>query len=371
MHNIFLLALIGFLVLSAMGILYAMKTNGNDTLTAATGTATKESFTSIHKGNRFFNQVPWVQPPIFLNIKVIWEFFFSGKDLKPDYPIPTTRVNLETFLNPVNDQLSAFWLGHSTIMLNIDGTRIITDPVFERSISFFGPTRFNKSYPLDEKNVPEFDIAIISHNHYDHLNRYSIEILQNKVRHFIVPLGVGEYLRGWGVPENKIHELDWGETFISSTGTRITATPAQHFSGRGIFDRDETLWASWVIAGPKHNVFFSGDGGYFSGFKQIGETFGPFDLSFIECGAYNENWHHIHMYPEESVQANIDVKGKIMIPIHNSSFKLAMHPWYEPMERAQKKAHDLNVTIAFPILGQLVSPDSILPTDSWWKNLQK
>ena len=196
---------------------------------------------------------------------------------------------------------------------------------------------------------------IISHDHYDHLDKASIKQLKDKVEHFVVPLGVDQHLMKWGVAEKQIQSLGWWQSF--STGSvELTATPAQHFSGRGVSDADETLWASWVIKGQAGNVFYSGDGGYFDGFKLIGEHLGPFDLTFIETGAYNRTWENVHMMPEQSVQAHLDVKGRYMVPVHNSTFDLALHAWYEPLERVSQAAEDRSVSLLTPMIGERVVP---------------
>lgn len=185
---------------------------------------------------------------------------------------------------------------------------------------------------------------------------------------FVVPLGVGAELTGWGVSQGKIVEFDWWQEFETGTGLKIAATPAQHFSGRGLSDRDKTLWVSYVIRGPRHKIFFSGDSGYFDGFKQIGEKYGPFDMTFIECGAYNQKWHHIHMFPEETVQAHLDLRGKILHPIHWGTFNLSLHPWYEPMQRVVQAAESVNVKTALPVVGETTILGGRIPDRRWWRD---
>jgi L-ascorbate metabolism protein UlaG (beta-lactamase superfamily) len=209
--------------------------------------------------------------------------------------------------------------------------------------------------------------VIISHDHYDHLNKYSVQQLNEKTKRFIVPLAVGALIAKWGVPQEKIVELDWWEEYRLDQKLTIIATPAQHFSGRGLTDRNETLWVSWVVITPSHKIFFSGDSGYFNGFKQIGEKFGPFDMTFIECGAYNKSWEQVHMFPEQTVQAHLDLKGKVLHPIHWATFNLALHPWYEPMERLTAAADRENIEIATPVVGETTVYKSNTPADSWWQ----
>ena len=195
--------------------------------------------------------------------------------------------------------------------------------------------------------------VFISHDHYDHLDKGTIKAIKAKVAFFIVPLKLGNYLRDWGVNEDNIVELDWWQS-IDISGIEFIATPTQHFSGRGLLDRDETLWASWVIRSQTSNIYFSGDSGYFSGFKEIGEKYGAFDITFIETGAYNHLWKEIHMMPQESVQAHIDLKGKVMVPIHNSTFDLAMHDWFEPLDKVSELSKTMGVSLSTPIVGEMI-----------------
>jgi L-ascorbate metabolism protein UlaG (beta-lactamase superfamily) len=254
-------------------------------------------------------------------------------------------------------------------MINIEGYKILTDPVFEKSVSFFGPTRYNGETPLDTGNLPEIDLVIISHNHYDHLNKPSIELLNKKTKRFIVPLAVGAELEDSGVPREKITELDWWDEFQIDENLLIVATPAQHFSGRALNDRDKTLWASWVVQARNHKIFFSGDSGYFDGFKKIGEKYGPFNMTFIETGAYNETWHHIHMFPEETVQAHLDLQGNVLHPVHWATFKLSLHTWFDPLERLTKAADSLGVIAATPIVGETTIFNEYIPNNRWWNGV--
>ena len=296
-----------------------------------------------------------------------WEFFFSENNRTPDMALPVKQVDLSYFNNKDRNQLNVTWLGHSSLMINIDGYKILTDPVFEKRISVFGPTRFNGDVPLDIQQIPEIDAVIISHDHYDHLNKFSVQHLIEKANRFIVPLKVGALLIDWGVPRDKIVELDWWQEYNLDQKLSIVATPARHFSGRGITDRNKTLWASWVIQTPFHKLFFSGDSGYFGGFKQIGDKYGPFDITFIECGAYGEGWPAVHMFPEQTVQAHLDLKGDVLHPIHWGTFNLALHPWHEPMERLTAAANLKNVRIATPIVGDTTVFDTRIPTARWWE----
>ena len=300
-------------------------------------------------------------------VSTTWDFLFANNQRTPDTKLPQKPVDLSHFNNLDSDQLSVTWLGHPSLMINIDGYKILTDPVFEKRVSVLGPTRFNGDVPLDIAQIPAVDAVLISHDHYDHLNKYSVKRLVDKSNKFIVPLAVGVLLVEWGVPRDKIVELDWWQEYRLECNLMIAATPAQHFSGRGVFDRNKTLWASWVIQTPYHRLFFSGDSGYFNGFKQIGEKYGPFDMTFIECGAYGKSWPMVHMFPEQTVQAHLDLKGNILHPIHWGTFNLALHPWYEPMVRLAEVADLKNVMIATPVVGDTTVYANSIRNTRWWE----
>jgi L-ascorbate metabolism protein UlaG (beta-lactamase superfamily) len=322
-----------------------------------------------NKEGKFKNSVDWEQPSFGEYLSTGWEFLFGGDQRTPETRLPRKPVDLSFFTDNGTNQLNATWLGHSSLMINIDGYKIMTDPVFEKSVSFFGPSRYNGDVPVDTTQLPEVDIVIISHNHYDHLNKTSIELLNGKTGAFLVPLAVGAELEDAGVPRDKIVELDWWEEYNHDQNLKIVATPAQHFSGRGLTDRDETLWASWVIKAPNHKIYFSGDSGYFDGFKQIGEKYGPFDMTFLETGAYNEKWHHIHMFPEETVQAHLDLGGKVLHPIHWATFNLSLHTWFDPMDRLTTTAEELEVITATPIVGETTIYNEHIPQTKWWESV--
>ena len=297
------------------------------------------------------------------------KFFFYRNERTPDSELPCKAVDMKYFNSTDDSQLNVTWLGHSSLMININGFRILTDPVFEKRISIAGPTRYSGDLPVQTEALGEIDVIIISHNHYDHLNRYSIKKLHHKAKDIVVPIGVKEQLVKWGVPGKKITEMDWGDTFHPQEKLKITATPAQHFSGRGLTDRNRTLWSSFIIQGPNHRLFFGGDSGYFDGFKWIGDQFGPFDMTFLETGAYNEKWHHIHMFPEETVQAHLDLGGNLLHPLHWATFNLSLHSWYDPMRRLTRAAEKLGVNVALPKHGETTVYGGDIPTDHWWEEI--
>ena len=322
---------------------------------------------SLYTGGGFNSQDDVLDMSLMENLKTAWKFLFTGNNRVPEQPLPLTPVQLSHFNNRGSSQLNATWLGHSSIMINIDGYQILTDPVFEKKISIIGPTRFSGDLPITIDQLPRLDAVIISHDHYDHLNKWSIKQLKAKTDTFIVPLALGAHLVKWGVPRQQIVELDWWDSILLDDKLKIIATPAQHFSGRGLFDRNDTLWASWVLSGPNHRAFFSGDSGYFDGFKQIGEAHGPFDMTFLECGAYDLRWHKVHMLPEETVQAHLDLRGKVLHPIHWGTFNLALHSWYEPMERITAAALLKRIDLALPIVGGTTHYNFSGPNGKWWQ----
>ena len=300
-------------------------------------------------------------------VSTTWEYLFSCNNRTPESPLPIKPVDLTPFSAGKHHRLYVTWLGHSTLMINVDGFKILTDPVFEPCVSVLGPKRYSGEVPLNPDTLPQMDIVIISHDHYDHLNKSSIRRLRDKTRIFAVPLGVGVRLLKWGVAQRKIVELDWWEEYPLDEALMVAATPAQHFSGRGIADRNKTLWASWVISTPLHRLFFSGDSGYFNGFKQVGDKYGPFDMTFIECGAYGTAWPQVHMFPEQTVQAHLDLRGRLLQPIHWGTFNLALHPWYEPMERLTAAAGD-NIPVVTPVAGETILYGKTTGTPNWWRH---
>lgn len=303
-------------------------------------------------------------------VKMLKKFFFEKGDKYPAIPLPQKKVKMDQ-LQGSTSGVKAAWLGHSSLLINIDGVSILTDPVFEKSVSMVGPSRFTSEHPLVFESLFHVDVVIISHNHYDHLNKKTIRALKDKVGMFVVPLGVGRTLRKWGVSNNKITQLDWWSSHRVNSDVKITATPGQHFSGRGLFDRNSSLWASWVIQSENHRVFFSGDSGYFGGFSEIGKVFGPFDVTFLECGAYNERWAKVHMFPEETVQAFVDLKGKILQPIHWATYNLAFHSWFDPIVRLVQESERRNVKLSVPLMGQVVDYNDSQKISYWWEQAIK
>jgi L-ascorbate metabolism protein UlaG (beta-lactamase superfamily) len=325
----------------------------------------------MKEDKKFVNHEKMRKTSLLEGIKMTWDFVFEKGERTPKVDLPYKKADLDSLLGSSDDNLSSTWLGHSTLFINIDGFKILTDPVFERKVTIVGPKRFNKDLPMDYKKIKSVDLVIVSHNHYDHLNKFSIKYLSKITKKFIVPLGVSKTLEKWGVSKDQIIEMEWWQKEQPLKGLEIVSTPSQHFSGRGLFDSNKTLWSSFVIKTDNHNIFFSGDTGYFEGFKVIGEKYGPFDVTFLECGAYNEKWHFVHMYPEETIKAHIDLKGKYLHPIHWATFNLSMHAWYEPMERAKNGADKENINLITPYPGEYIDYSLNPTTLSWWKPLIK
>jgi len=259
------------------------------------------------------------------------------------------------------------WLGHSAFLLEIEGYKFLLDPMLAQSAAPFSfmVKRFNP-IPIEISELPKIDAVIYSHDHYDHLDHRTVIQLKDKVDRFFTPLGVGSHLKKWGVAENKITELDWWNE-QSFNGITLTCTPAQHFSGRTFGTKSSTLWCSWVIKSKTSSLFFNGDSGYFEGFKEIGDKYGPFDLCMLECGQYNKLWPEIHMTPEETVQANIDLKGALLMPIHWGTFTLSSHGWTESIERVSAAAKKAHVPLTTQMIGEITTLSEVPPNSTWWK----
>lgn len=302
--------------------------------------------------------------------KVFYKFLFVKGEREPAKEIPQINFTAADLEIHRDSNMRLRWFGHSAFYLEIDGKRLLLDPMLGNiasPLSFMGPERFNKNLPISIEELPFIDAVIYSHDHYDHLDYSSVIGLKDKVGHWFTALGMGSHLKKWGIDSAKITEMDWWEE-KEFMGLKLAATPARHFSGRAINDRFKTFWNSWVIRGRNQNLFFSGDGGYSKEFKRIGEKFGPFDICLIECGAYNEDWHDIHMMPEESAQACVDLSGRLMMPIHWGAFSLALHSWTEPVTRLSKKAEELGVRLVTPVIGEEVIVPVYIPDKQWWQD---
>jgi L-ascorbate metabolism protein UlaG (beta-lactamase superfamily) len=293
------------------------------------------------------------------------KFLKKGDEREPKTIVETIRFNKNDFLR-ADTGITISWFGHSSLIININGTIILTDPVFSEiasPVSFMGVKRFKYTNQFEVEDMPQIDVVLISHDHYDHLDYKTIKKIDSKTRKYYVSLGVAAHLIHWGVKEEKIVEMDWWESNQLNEKLQFISTPSRHFSGRAGYDKDYTLWSSWVIKTENASVYYCGDSGYGSHFKEIGEKYGPFDITFMECGQYNEGWPYIHMMPEQSVQAHIDLKGRIMIPIHWGKFNLSLHKWTEPVERAKNEAKRLKVNLINPVPGEIVRIETEILTE--------
>ena len=317
---------------------------------------------------KYMNQIP---TDVSFNPKdiigLMTDYFKMKTKLRPIKNLPIVLSNKD------NESLeSVTWFGHSASLLKIEGKKLLLDPMFGDASSpfpVFNSKRYSGAFSLEREDLQEIDAIIISHNHYDHLNYKSIMRLKDRAKHFYVPIGVARYLIKWGVSPNKISEHNWWDE-ITFDNIKLVCAPARHFSGRSMTDKDRSLWCSWLILGQETKVFFSGDSGYAPHFKEIGNKYGPFDLTLMECGQYDTRWSAIHMLPEETVQAHIDVKGELLVPIHWGAFTLALHEWSDPIERVTKEANRLGVNIATPQIGEAITLQSKdYPTSAWWREV--
>lgn len=307
--------------------------------------------------------------PLKNDMWLAFKDLFGASDYRtPSGPVPTEPVDPRRFDSPPQSGLRVTWLGHSTALVELDGRRVLLDPVWgERAspFSWAGPRRFYAPLvPLER--LPALDAVLISHDHFDHLDEPTIAVMKDWPTTFIVPLGVGAHLASWGVPAARIVELDWWE-HADVGDLRIVATPARHASGRApLIGQNQTLWSGFALVGPAHRVFYSGDTGFFPGLTDIGARLGPFDLAMIESGAYGRAWPDWHLGPEQAVRASQLVRAQLLLPVHWGLFNLAFHGWTEPAERVLVAAANAGVAVTIPRPGQSVEPGSPPPLERWW-----
>ncbi|WP_257451361.1 MBL fold metallo-hydrolase [Archangium lipolyticum] len=302
-------------------------------------------------------------------LSTMGEFLLGGQNRTPPGPLPLESP-LATWARPADTGLRATWLGHSTVLLELDGLRVLTDPVWGERVSpssFAGPKRFHP-VPVTLAQLPPLDAVIVSHDHYDHLDYPTILELARTDVPFYTSLGVGAHLEAWGVPPERITELDWWESATLPRGElRITAAPSQHFSGRGMGDRNRTLWSSFVVESPRHKVFFSGDTGLTPEYGEIRQRLGPFDLVMLEVGAYHPAWGDIHLGPENALKALELLGGGAFLPVHWGTFNLAIHAWDDPAETLLRLGQEQRVRLVMPKPGMPVEPSRVEGVEPWWK----
>ena len=301
----------------------------------------------------------------------LMDFLYGGQRRVPTGPLPSVDPRAG-WAHPPDTGLRATWLGHSTVLIEIDGHRVLTDPVWGQRASpsrLAGPKRF-QPVPIALKALPALDVVLVSHDHYDHLDYPTIRALAETGVPFVTSLGVGAHLQAWGVPPERITELDWWQTHtVTGTGLHITAAPSQHFSGRGLKDRNATLWSSLVLRTDRHAVFFSGDTGLTTEYAAIGQRLGPFDLVMLEVGAFHPAWGDIHLGPAHALQAHALLGGGAFLPVHWGTFCLAMHAWDEPAETLLALAPQTRAPLLMPRLGEPVEPSRVHGVLPWWRGV--
>lgn len=300
---------------------------------------------------------------------VMWEFLTGGAATRtPDGEVPTEPRTRADFDAPRALRLT--WLGHGTTLVEVEGRRLLIDPVFSGHASpgrLFGVPRFHAP-PLPLAELPALDAVVLTHDHYDHLDYETVRELAPTVPRWVCPLGVGAHLERWGVPADRITEHDWWDE-ADVAGLRLVCTPARHFSGRQLLDRNRTLWCGWAVFGAEARLYVTGDGGFGPHFAEIGERLGPFDATLAEAGAYDAAWADVHLGPEQAVRAVAEARGGLMVPVHWGTFNLALHGWTEPVERVLVATEAAGVPVAVPRPGQPVDPAAPPPVERWWPAL--
>lgn len=335
------------------------------------GSMSDESLAKAKKSTQYtngnFENNPKAIPS---NLTTTFKEFLGDQIRKPSshFPMEKPQINVS-----VANGIKATWFGHATVYVEMDGKRIMTDPMLSTHafpVKWLAPERYNP-VPLEVDKLPAIDIVTISHDHFDHLDMETVKALAKKGTHFFVGLGIKAHLKEWGIPDTQINEMDWWDTVVFDD-FKIHFTPARHYSGRKMMN-NATLWASWFIESKNHKIYHSGDSGYAGHFKTIGEKFGPIDIGFIKIGDYGEDvgWRDIHMHTEKSVMAAKDLNVKMMFPIHWGTFALSYHDWFEPINLAVKYAGKYRMNLVTPKLGQSIDPEQPILKENWWKPLEK
>ena len=297
-------------------------------------------------------------------------FLFNPNTPTPNATLPEVRGPLPDDLRDTSDTVKFTWLGHATVLASINGKTILFDPVFSESAApvSWAVKRYQPP-AIGIEELPPIDFIVISHDHYDHLDMNAVKFFKESNTRFLVPLGVASHLEYWGISRDKVTEFDWWQS-RNIAGITFTCAPAQHFSGRtGTIAMQKTLWSSWAVRTEATSVYFSGDSGYAGHFKEIGDRLGPFDLTFIDAGQYNERWRQVHNLPPEVMDAFDDLRGDILVPIGWGMFTLALHDWYEPPVEISSRAFEIGATVAIPRFGEWVDIRQRLPDKKWWEPL--
>ncbi|MCG8493993.1 MAG: MBL fold metallo-hydrolase [Sneathiellales bacterium] len=299
------------------------------------------------------------------NVENFWKFFTNDAETKPPAPLPEVKPDFSQ-LQESHDDLNVIWFGHSSFLLDISDKLVLVDPLFGNAGPFpFLGRRFQKPV-VTAKELPEVDVILISHDHYDHLETKTMRFYAEKDVVFVVPLGIGRLLIEWGIDPKRVTELDWWQS-ADIADLKFTAAPSQHYSGRRGFANNDTLWASWVVKSDKHNVYFSGDSAYDTHFAKIGERFGPFDIAFLENGQFSPVSRQVHMFPEDAVQAFEDLNAKKLFPVHWGMFSLASHDWNKPIRDIDRMASDKGIELVAPRIGELLNVDKPYFLERWWE----
>jgi L-ascorbate metabolism protein UlaG (beta-lactamase superfamily) len=371
-----IVAIILALVLAAIGAGYYWYANAA-VFGAAMTPAQQQPYTSSNNfvSTQFVNQIDTHTDQSFgFMVSALWDYI-TAKDLAPQRNVDVVKAD-PAQLNNANSGTNAdantqlMWFGHSSFLLQAANQNLLFDPIFSDVAAphpALGSKRYSNKLPIEPENLPPIDAVVISHDHYDHLDYPSIMRIDAKVKHYYVPLGVGQHLLHWGIAPERISEMDWWQD-TDLNGIKLTLTPARHFSGRRLDNNNSTLWGGWMVEAPDQRVFFSGDSGYGPHFKEIGQRFGPIDIALIEAGQYNARWQAIHMLPNESVQAAQDLDAGIMMPVHWGAFTLSLHPWDEPAEQTTLLAKQQGQAIVIPRIGELMQLlNEPIARDAWWQ----
>ncbi len=319
------------------------------------------------KNGEFHNRQPTPMMADDANmLRIMYDFIFKKGDSVPDKPMPVIKSNLNVIKK---DKTVITWFGHSSYLVQTAGINILVDPVFSSRVSpvqWAGTKAFSGTAIYGVDDMPDINIVLLTHDHYDHLDYRTIKKLSNKPAQYITPLGVGAHLAYWGVSSEKSIELDWFEDFTFSERINITVVPARHFSGRNLTSRNKSLWAGFILKTNDANIYIGGDSGYGDHFASAGKKYGPFDLAILECGQYNKYWPFIHMMPHETAMAATDLNAKVLFPVHWGKFKLSSHHWNEPVEQLKKNAVAMNLQVTTPRIGEQIILNEYHPADEWW-----